>query len=86
MPKTRRYALTAGRLAAAAAYVQLHAMRFSGHPPKLADRYETPVRVRRTLERIYGTARIPGDGEVAYWSLDDDGVALGLLDLWRTRR
>lgn len=35
----------------------------------LADRYDTPAGVARTLTRVLGSPRIPGDGEVAYWEL-----------------
>lgn len=73
----RRWALTRQRLAEAASYVSEHLGYTLGGTPIVADLYETPERVRRTLTRLYGTPQVPGDGETAYWFLDDDGRAIG---------
>lgn len=55
----------------ASAYVEEYAILSRGGTVYLvADRYETPRGVERTLTRVYGRARVPGDGETAYWEID----------------
>jgi len=41
----------------------------------VADVYETPAGVRRTLSRCYGRPTTRGRGEVAYWEIRGDDIA-----------
>lgn len=75
--KRKKYP-TALALATTADYVKEHFIYSRGNHPMVADRFETPFVVNRTLTYIYGTPRIPGDGETAFWMIDDQGAALGL--------
>lgn len=77
-PRRQVWRLTRKRLDAAADYVTGHLSHSIGGAPMVADRYETPRAVVRTMTRIYGSPRIPGDGETAYWRIDDNGARLGL--------
>ena len=71
--------LTQKRLHAAREYVSnAIVVHTRGGQPILAERYETPDDVSRTLTRIYGTPVVARDSETAYWEIDDAGRALGL--------
>lgn len=53
----------------ASAYVEQHAILARDRTFYLvANRYETPSGVARTLTRVYGRARV--HGETAYWVID----------------
>jgi len=56
----------------AASYLEDHAIDVGRHGQRsviLADRYETPDGVVRTLTRRYGRPRTIDRGETAYWSI-----------------
>lgn len=53
----------------ASAYVEEHGFSFGRGVLLVADRYETPRGVRRTLTRVYGPPSTRSRGEVAYWDV-----------------
>lgn len=55
----------------AAAYVEAHhIVPIGGGVILVANRYETPRGVARTLTRLYGRPATIGGGEVGYWRID----------------